>query len=331
MLRLATIGTSWITGELIRGAQDSGLWQLEAVYSRSRETGEAFAQKHGAAHVFTDLEELASCPQVDAVYVASPNAFHYAQSKLLLEHGKHVLCEKTVCAQPGRLEELQALARANGLVFLEAIMYLHLPQRRILREAIADIGEVRMAKLDYCQRSSKLDAYLLRGELPNIFDPAMEAGALMDLGVYCVYPALDLFGQPEGVTAQAQLLESGVDGSDLLLLRYPRMQLVIACSKLGQAMANSDIQGTAGTVCVDSISRVAGISRWRPDGSVERLWEDEEKYRLMGWEAKDFFRYITQPQESREEYAYCSSLSLQVCRLMREARRQAGIRFPSDP
>lgn len=48
-----------------------------------------------------------------------------------------------------------------------------------------------MVKLDFCQRSSKLDSYL-EGELPNIFNPALETGALMDLGVYCVYPALAL-------------------------------------------------------------------------------------------------------------------------------------------
>ena len=75
-------------------------------------------------------------------------------------------------------------------------MFLHLPQRKILEEALSQIGTVSLAKIDFCQRSSKLDAYL-NGELPNIFNPALETGALMDLGVYCLYPALALFGKPE--------------------------------------------------------------------------------------------------------------------------------------
>ena len=94
MLRFGTVGSGWITDEYIHGAKDSGLWELSAVYSRSRERGEEYAAKHGAKSVFTDLEEFASSPDLDAVYVASPNAFHYSQCKLLLEHGKHVICEK---------------------------------------------------------------------------------------------------------------------------------------------------------------------------------------------------------------------------------------------
>ena len=90
MLRFATIGSGWITDEYIHGAKDSGLWELTAVYSRDRARGEAYAQKHGAKLVFTDVEELARCKEVDAVYIASPNAAHYEQCRVLLEAGKHV-------------------------------------------------------------------------------------------------------------------------------------------------------------------------------------------------------------------------------------------------
>ena len=67
-------------------------------------------------------------------------------------------------------------------------MYLHLPQRKLLEDTLQQLGQISLVKLDFCQRSSKLDRYL-QGELPNIFNPALETGALMDLGVYCVYPA----------------------------------------------------------------------------------------------------------------------------------------------
>ncbi len=91
MLRLATIGTSWITGAFIDGAKLSGKFTLTAVYSRDAERGAAFALKHGAPKVFTDLAELAASPDVDAVYIASPNSLHYEQAKLLLDNQKHVL------------------------------------------------------------------------------------------------------------------------------------------------------------------------------------------------------------------------------------------------
>lgn len=330
MLRFGTVGSGWITDEYIHGAKDSGLWELTAVYSRTEARGKEYAAKHGAKSVFTDLAEMASSPELDAVYVASPNAFHYEQCKLFLQHGKHVICEKPLCAQAEKVRELQKIAEERRVIFLEAIMFLHLPQRKILEDALKTIGSISLVKLDFCQRSSKLDSYL-SGELPNIFNPALETGALMDLGVYCVYPALALFGKPESVHADMLPTRSRLDGSGIVTLRYPDKLVTLTYSKLGQAGANSDFQGTEGTVRVDSISRLAGISLWHKDKTVESLYGDtDEKFQLMGWEAKDLYRYITEPEASRAEYQRCMELSVTVSEYMEELRRQMGIHFPSD-
>lgn len=329
MLRFGTIGSGWIADEYIHGAKDSGLWELTAVYSRTQERAAAYAKQHGAKHAFTNLEEMAASDVLDAVYIASPNAFHYEQAKLFLEHGKHVICEKPLCAQARKVWELQQIAKDRGLVYLEAIMFLHLPQRKLLEDALGQLGQITLVKLDFCQRSSKLDRYLA-GELPNIFNPAMETGALMDLGVYCVYPALALFGEPESFTVEPQLMESGADGTGIVTMRYPDKLVTLTYSKLGQAGANSDFQGTDGTLSVESISRIAGLSLWRKDGTTEQLYGDDEKYKLMGWEAKDFYRYISDPEGSAQEYAVCSDLSLRVSSFMERVRKEGKILFPSD-
>lgn len=329
MLRFGTIGSGWIADEYIHGAKDSGLWELTAVYSRTQERAAAYAKQHGAKHAFTNLEEMAASDVLDAVYIASPNAFHYEQAKLFLEHGKHVICEKPLCAQARKVRELQQIAKNRGLVYLEAIMFLHLPQRKLLEDALGQLGQITLVKLDFCQRSSKLDRYLA-GELPNIFNPAMETGALMDLGVYCVYPALTLFGEPESFTVEPQLMESGADGTGIVTMRYPDKLVTLTYSKLGQAGANSDFQGTNGTLSVESISRIAGLSLWRKDGTTEQLYGDDEKYKLMGWEAKDFYRYISDPEGSAQEYAVCSDLSLRVSSFMERVRKEGKILFPSD-
>lgn len=329
MLRFGTIGSGWIADEYIHGAKDSGLWELTAVYSRTQERAAAYAKQHGAKHAFTNLEEMAASDVLDAVYIASPNAFHYEQAKLFLEHGKHVICEKPLCAQARKVRELQQIAKDRGLVYLEAIMFLHLPQRKLLEDALGQLGQITLVKLDFCQRSSKLDRYL-EGELPNIFNPAMETGALMDLGVYCVYPALALFGEPESFTVEPQLMESGADGAGIVTMRYPDKLVTLTYSKLGQAGANSDFQGTDGTLSVESISRISGLSLWRKDGTTEQLYGDDEKYKLMGWEAKDFYRYISDPEGSAQEYAVCSDLSLRVSSFMERVRKEGKILFPSD-
>ena len=110
MIKLATIGTSWITEAFLLGC---GLlknkFQLIAVYSRNYEKGLEFGKKFGCENVICDIEKLAIDPEIEAVYIASPNAFHYSQSKLMLQNKKHVLCEKPITVTPEELEELQAL------------------------------------------------------------------------------------------------------------------------------------------------------------------------------------------------------------------------------
>ena len=292
-----------------------------------QERAEEYARRHGAKYAFTSLEEMAASDCIDAVYISSPNALHYENSKAFLERGKHVICEKPLCAQASKVRELQRIAQEHGAVFLEAIMYLHLPQRKLLEDTLQQLGQISLVKLDFCQRSSKLDRYL-QGELPNIFNPALETGALMDLGVYCVYPALALFGKPESFSLQPHMMDSGADGAGIATLRYPDKLVTLTYSKLGQAGANSDFQGTEGTLCGIHLPAGRGFSvaqGWNKRG----LYGDDEKYKLMGWEAKDFFRYITEPDASAAEYAGVGA-GLQVSELMEAMWDQAGIHFASD-
>lgn len=98
------------------------------------------------------------------------------RARLFLENGKHVLCEKPLAARPEEVESLQALAANRGLVYMEAIMLLHMPQLAVLEEAVGRLGRISLAHFDFSQLSSKYPAYLEGAALPNIFNPAMETG-----------------------------------------------------------------------------------------------------------------------------------------------------------
>ncbi len=329
MLNFGTIGSGWIADEYIKGAKDTGLWQLTAVYSRQQERADEYAQKHGAEYAFSDLEEMAKSKAIDAVYIASPNVLHYEYSKLFLLNGKHVICEKPVSAQADKVLELQKLAQEKGLVFLEAIMFMHLPQRKLLEEALTQIGKISFAKFDFCQRSSKFDDYLA-GNLPNIFNRKMETGALMDLGVYCVYPALYYFGKPDSFTAASKLLRGGADASGILTLQYPDELVTLTYSKIGESNAGSEIQGQNGTIYIDSISRLADMVLITSHGEKKEIFADEEKFKLMGYEAADFYHYITEPEQYEKDYQVCQMMSVNVSHFMQEARAELQIVFESD-
>lgn len=327
-IKFATIGTSNITEQFIAGTKISGKLEHSAVYSRSEEKGKAFSQKYGNLPVYTSLEALAES-SVEAVYVASPNKAHYEQCKFLLERGKHIICEKSISAHPEQVEELQCIAQKNNLVFMEAIMFMHLPAKKILSNALEKIGNIKFVNLNFCQRSSRYDA-LMRGELPNIFNPECETGALLDLGVYCVYPALYYFSAPDSLKAYSVKLATGVDGSGSITLEYKDKIVNLNYSKLCQGFAPSEFVGDEGCVTVGSISQLSDIRFYDKCGKESLLWTGEDKPHLMSHEASAFADFITYPEQNKKYYDFCSELALQVSRVMYKARTQSDVLYPSD-
>lgn len=289
-MRYATIGTSFITSQFVQGAARSGEWEHTAVYSRNRETGLAFCEQTGCTgKVYTSLQELA-CSDIDAVYIASPNVFHYEQSKLFLQHGKHVLCEKPITVTAAQYGELRALAEERGLVYMEAIMSQHSDSHEVLHDAVDKIGRISTARLDFCQLSSRYPAYR-RGERPNIFNMSLCAGALMDLGIYCVWAAVDLFGKPDAITATACLDEQGADLSGGAVFTYPTFSAVLTYAKNGQSRLGSEIIGDNGTVTMQLISMYSGITEYNISG--EAVFHGTlDKIDVMSREAKRFAAFI---------------------------------------
>lgn len=326
-LRFATIGTSHIAELYVKGALDTGKWNLTAVYSRKFETGKAFADKFGCEKVFTSLEEMAKSDETDAVYIASPNKFHFEQSKLFLENGKHVICEKPLCSHLDDAKILFDIAEKNKLVLTEAMLYMHVPAREILKHGLEECGNVRNAFLNFSRKSKQLNR-LLQGELPNIFNPKMEAGGLMDLGVYCIYPAVDLFGKPEKAEISAYKLETGADGCGSVIFHYPDKCVNLSYSKISDSFLPSEFQGEEKTITIGSVGLLSDIKLVSHDGKSEMLYEEEEKYKLMGYEAEDFYDFID--GKNTEFYQYCREMSLTVSEILERLRNKAEIAFPSD-
>ena len=152
-MRYGVIGTGWIAKSFIDGARQICGSEFTAVYSRTTESGNKFAAENNIETVYTDINEFAK-GDFDAVYIASPNSLHYEQSKLMLENGKHVICEKPITVEPRELRELQTLAEKNGLIYVEAIMYMFNPARNLLKDAVNRIGRITSAHFDFSQLSS---------------------------------------------------------------------------------------------------------------------------------------------------------------------------------
>ncbi|MDY3004082.1 MAG: Gfo/Idh/MocA family oxidoreductase [Christensenella hongkongensis] len=324
-MKYGTIGTGWITQAFIDSANTMNNFELAGVYSRDILRARKFAAKNNCAVAYDDLERLAT-RDIDLVYIASPNSLHYKQCRLFLENGKHVICEKPAVVYPDEARELYHIADKNHVIFLEAIIMLHQPQFHTVKTSLKKIGPILSARLDYSQYSAKYQKYL-EGENPNVFNPKFASGCMMNLGVYIIYTALGLFGRPDELFTQAQLLDSGADISFCSIYRYPDKLVTLTSSKAGQSYLGSEIMGTLGTMTFGLVSNFTDITIHYNNGTTERIADDVPRLTLMANEIRDLIRYIEKPEETYHEYTYIRELCIAVSEVTAQMRRQAGIIF----
>lgn len=267
MLRLATIGTSWITADLAAAASATGRVELVASHSRDRARAAEFANANGFRRGVSSLPELFS-DDVDAIYVASPNSEHFEQVRAALEAGKHVLAEKPLTPTAAQTAALFELASRRGVVLLEAMRSAYDPGMAKVRELLPRLGAVRGVHFRMIQRSSRYDL-VLAGERTNVFDPALAGGALLDIGVYCVHPLVALFGEPDAAALAEVTLPTGADGAGEILAAYPGFTAELAYSKITASALPSEIQGELGTLSIDFIPKPRRLELTTAGGTEE--------------------------------------------------------------
>lgn len=325
MVRLATVGTSAITEMFLAACRLTGRYYFHTAFSRSSENGEKFAKAQGFEHFSDDLRAVAENSEIDAVYIATPNAFHYEQSKLFLENGKHVICEKPITTDCQKYDRLLSLANKMGLIYTEAIMSRHCAGRAVILDALKQIGRISQARIDFCQLSSRYEKFK-NGEHVNIFDMSLAAGTLMDLGVYCVYAALDLFGKPDTVSAAAAFADNGADISGAAVLGYKDFTATLSYSKIGQSETCSEIIGDKGVVKIGSISQYANITLVK-DGKEIPLLGMPDHSEVMRGEAEKFADYIERKDAFYNDYKSVCELTHNVQTQMDLIKQSANIKY----
>lgn len=326
MIRFAVIGTSWITEEFIKCAQLTGKFILAGVYSRNLERAKEFAGKYSAPHVFTDVTKMAESSLIDAVYIASPNSCHAQQAILLMNHQKHILCEKPIASNLRELSAMIEASKENKVLLMEALKTTFLPNFQSIKENLQRIGTVRRVFSNKCQYSSRYDAFKA-GKTPNTFDPQFSNGSLMDIGIYCIYPIVALFGKPNQIKASAVMLSSGVDGQGSLCLSYDDMDAIVMHSKIGNSFSPSEIQGENGNIIIDKISTIEQVEFIDKKGNREDI-SREQLDESMYYEVKEFIELIETKQV--ESAINSHQLSVTVMEILEKARQQIGLRFPAD-
>jgi predicted dehydrogenase len=247
-VRWGIIGTGHIAKKFAEGLLSLPEAELVAVGSRSQVSADDFAAWYGIPHRHTTYAGLASDPDVDAVYVATPHPFHKDNSLLCLNAGKAVLCEKPFTLNAAQAEEVIKLARAKRLFLMEAMWTRFLPILVEVRELLAEdaIGDVRMLSADFGFRAD----WDPKGRLLN---PELGGGALLDVGVYALSLASAVFGIPARVAGLAHVGATGVDEQLGIVLGYGQGQLAILSAAVRtNSPQEALLMGTEGSIRIHS-------------------------------------------------------------------------------
>ncbi|MFS0653868.1 Gfo/Idh/MocA family protein [Bacillus sp. 179-C3.3 HS] len=325
-MRIATIGTGVIVEQFLQAIDQLDGASCHAVYSRKEATAKTLADQFGVEHTYTDLSEMLKNPNIDAVYIASPNSLHSEHATAALKNGKHVICEKPFTSNVKELEALIALAKEQKLLLFEAITTVHMPNYHLIKKHLHQLGRIKLVQCNYSQYSSKYNR-LLAGETPNVFNPAFSGGALMDINIYNVHFIMNLFGTPEQVHYLANRHPNGIDTSGVLTFHYHDFIATSVGSKDTSSMNFALIQGEKGFIHVKNGANGCEEVLLHIGDQVTSLNAQTNANRLF-YEV-EAFQHIIETKDHDTCYAWLDE-SRSVMNVLEAARKDAGIVFPAD-
>lgn len=334
-IRFGVIGTNNISDWVIAGGRQDERFELVAVCSRTQERANEFAAKHNIPHTFTSLEEMASSPLIDAVYIATPNYVHAEQSILCMNHGKHVLCEKPFASNAREVKQMIEAAQRNNVTLMEAMISTLNPNFIIAKEKLKDLGTIRRYFASYCQYSSRYDKFK-EGIILNAFKPELSNGAVMDIGIYTIYPMVALFGKPQKIEAQGIVLHTGADGQGAVNFQYDGMNATVLYSKIANSALPTEIEGEAGNLLLDKIHITKQVD-FIPRQVTAQGKEQENHCQSIGvpldkseyyYEMAEFMNLIEQGKQESTLNSWENSLT--TLEIIDEIRRQLGVHYPAD-
>lgn len=208
-----TLGCGVIANQLAEAMQKEGR-TLYGVANRTYSKAVAFAEKYGITKVYETIQEVFTDENVDIIYISTPHNTHIQYLKDALQHGKHVLCEKSITLNSEELAQAKMLAKEHHVILAEAMTIYHMPLYKKLSELMKNgsLGELRMIQMNF-------GSYKEYDMSNRFFNPSLAGGALLDIGVYALsFIRWFMSDAPDQVVSQVKLAPSGVDEQAGILL-----------------------------------------------------------------------------------------------------------------
>ncbi len=312
------IGCGTLGVKVAKAITASGRHRIVSVYCRTPERAEEFAKTWGGA-AFPDAESAMRAPGVEGVYVVTPHNSHYEYSKLALELGLPVLCEKPLTVSAREARELIELAREKKLYFAEAMWTWFAPAANAIKGWLdsGEFGEVESVTL-YCRTMGRYYA-------PRVTDANTAGGALLDMGVYAITYLYRLFGKPVNVLCSGRV-EEGIDWEEDVTLTFPSGLTVTTSVAITdfKGLERFELRGSRGRVRLRMFHRAGSATLWRSDGSFKRVIGKCTYLNEFDIVSREIREGLT---ESR--YAPLSA-TLAVMEIMDKCREDLGLVYPFE-
>jgi predicted dehydrogenase len=218
-------------------------FELYGVFERTKNLGE---EKYPGIKTFRSLEAMLADDAIELIIVNTPNYTHYDYAKLALQAGKHVVVEKAFTTTVAQAEELIALAEKQNKKLSVYQNRRWDSDFRTVQKVVQQklLGEIVEAEIHFDRYNENLSPKLHKET------PGPGAGILPDLGPHLIDQALQLFGMPTAVFADATNLRaiSQVEDYIELILFYKNLRVRLKAGYLVRELLPAYIfHGTKGS------------------------------------------------------------------------------------
>ena len=297
---------------------------ITAVGSRSKDRANEFALEYNIPNHFGSYEELVQYSEIDVIYVSTPHNFHCEHTILCLNNGKHVLCEKPMAINRDQLIRMVEAARSNNRFLMEAIWTAFFPSIAKAKELIDDgtIGEIKMIEADF-GFTAPIDFS------KRLYNADLAGGALLDIGIYPLFLALMLKGNPDRIQSLATMTSTGVDASVGINLAWNDGTIASLNSTiLANTPCAAKISGTKGYIHIHRRWHESRkISLYDADGLVDN-WTYDDDYHGYKYEIEEVHQCLKENKTESEILSH--QFSTDLISTMDEIRRSIGLRYPFE-
>lgn len=320
-MTISVIGSGKIVGEVLEMLRSEldGIRAISIYAHNNVGRARQLSAEYGIPQVYTDYDTLLREDAADFLYIANVNTAHYGFAEKALLANRNVIVEKPLCMTCDEAEQLVALARSKGLMFIEAVSLLHMPNMKSIEALLPQLGRIRLVECDYSQYSSRYDRYL-QGDVAPAFAPQYGGGALRDLNVYNINFVVDLFGEPSSVDYHPNVGFNGIDTSGILNMHYHDFECVCSAAKDSYGRPFAQIQGERGVLRVDGAVNVLGGFELSARGADGKLVTTVHRDNTFRHRLAHEFDAIRKMFENRDfaAFKHYQEISVAVMRVVQE-------------